>query len=66
MRTKHALKALEMLINEMNNKEHGFGKRALRRLKEENYTIYHLIKSGSLDSRVRKDIEEIEREDEVK
>ena len=60
MRTKHVLKAFEMLLNKLDNQRPGSRENALQQLKDENYPVYYLIKSSTLDSRVRREIERVE------
>lgn len=60
MRTKNIVKAFEMLLDKLDNQNQGSREEALRELKEKNYSVYYLIKSATLDSRIIRDLEKIE------
>lgn len=60
MRTKNIVKAFEMLLDKLDNQKQGSQEEALRELKEKNYSVYYLIKSATLDSRIIRDLEKIE------
>lgn len=61
MRIKNAIKAFEMLLNIIESQKQNSRKDILLKLREENYSIYNLIWSATVDSDIRDDINEIEK-----
>lgn len=60
MRAKNTVKAFEMLLHMLEDQKPGSRMKALYRLREENYPIYCLITSATIDSRIREETEKIE------
>lgn len=60
MRTKNIVKAFEMLLYMLEDQKLGSRMKALQRLREENYPIYCLVTSATIDSRIREETEKIE------